>query len=240
ITSGDDPQEFAAALDSACTDADLVVTAGAVSMGDAEVVRQVLGDRADSRFGPVAMQPGGPQGLAGWRDTPVVCLPGNPVSALVSFVVLLRPLLLEAVGREPVRAVRGRLTGAVSSPAGRTQYLRAVLGPGVDGERPTVEPVSGPGSHLAATIARADVLAEIPADVTELPAGAEEEALPLERCRRASTGRRVAPWPHVPTPSHGTSSTPSTTPGCSASTACPAIRSTGSPTRSARPGQWTG
>lgn len=179
ITSGDDPQEFAAALDSACTDADLVVTAGAVSMGDAEVVRQVLGDRADSRFGPVAMQPGGPQGLAGWRDTPVVCLPGNPVSALVSFVVLLRPLLLEAVGREPVRAVRGRLTGAVSSPAGRTQYLRAVLGPGVDGERPTVEPVSGPGSHLVATMARADVLAEIPAGNSVTSAGAEVEALPL-------------------------------------------------------------
>src|SRR5699024_3932065 len=153
-------------------------------------------------------------------------LPGNPVSALVSFVVLLRPLLLEAVGREPVRAVRGRLTGAVSSPAGRTQYLRAVLGPGADGERPTVEPVSGPGSHLVATMARA--------------AGAEVEALPLVRCRRAAAGRRVGPWPHVPPPSHGTSSTPSTTPGCSASTACPAIRSTGSPTRSARPGQWTG
>nr|WP_241727752.1 molybdopterin-binding protein [Dietzia sp. DQ11-71] len=68
-------------------------------MGDAEVVRQVLADREGARFAPIAMQPGGPQGLSSWRGTPVVCLPGNPVSAMVSFVVLLRPVILEAVGR---------------------------------------------------------------------------------------------------------------------------------------------
>ena len=181
LTSGDDREEFTAALDSAAGDADLVVTVGAVSMGDAEVVRQVLDGREGSRFAPIAMQPGGPQGLSTWRDTPVVCLPGNPVSALVSFVVLLRPVILEAVGRAPIRPVRARLSRDVTSPAGRAQYLRAALtlpdpaGP----ELPTVEPVSGPGSHLVASMARADVLVEIPADVTALAAGAEVEAIPL-------------------------------------------------------------
>ena len=87
-----------------------MVTVGAVSMGDAEVVRQVLADREGARFAPIAMQPGGPQGLSSWRGTPVVCLPGNPVSAMVSFVVLLRPVILEAVGRAPVRPVRARLS----------------------------------------------------------------------------------------------------------------------------------
>lgn len=173
LTSSDDPREFAATLNTACTNADLVVTAGAVSMGDAEVVRQVLGSRDGARFAPIAMQPGGPQGLATWRDTPVVCLPGNPVSAMVSFVVLLRPLILEAVGRAPSPALRGRLARAVDSPAGRTQYVRAAI----TGDR--VEPVSGPGSHLVASMARADVLVEIPAEVTALPAGAEVDLLPL-------------------------------------------------------------
>ena len=179
LTSSDDRDEFTAALDSAARDADLVVTVGAVSMGDAEVVRQVLEGREGARFAPIAMQPGGPQGLSVWRDTPVVCLPGNPVSALVSFVVLLRPVILEAVGRSPIRPVRARLTREVSSPAGRAQFLRAVLTHSDIGSLPAADPVSGPGSHLVASMARADVLVEIPADVSALPAGAEVDALPL-------------------------------------------------------------
>ncbi|AWH93653.1 molybdopterin molybdenumtransferase MoeA [Dietzia lutea] len=178
--SGDDRGEFTAALDAATGDADLVVTAGAVSMGDAEVVRQVLADREGARFAPIAMQPGGPQGLSTWRGTPVVCLPGNPVSALVSFVVLLRPVILEAVGRAPIHPVRARLARDVTSPAGRVQYLRAAMVPDSPGaDLPAADPVSGPGSHLVASMARADVLVEIPADVTSLAAGAEVDALPL-------------------------------------------------------------
>ena len=173
IVAGDDRHEFTSALDAAVGGADLVVTAGAVSMGDAEVVRQVLADRDGARFAPIAMQPGGPQGLSTWRGTPVVCLPGNPVSALVSFVVLLRPVILEAVGRAPIRPVRARLTRDVRSPGGRVQFLRAAL------RGDTAEPVSGPGSHLVASMARADVLIEIPADVTSLAAGAEVDAIPL-------------------------------------------------------------
>lgn len=172
VTCGDGREEFTAALDAATAGTDLVVTAGGVSMGDAEVVRQVLAEREGARFAPIAMQPGGPQGLSAWRDIPVVCLPGNPVSALVSFVVLLRPVILEAVGREPVAPIRVRLAREVTSPAGRVQYLRAARGD--DG---TVEPVSGPGSHLVASMARADVLLEVPADVTALDAGAEVDAL---------------------------------------------------------------
>ena len=181
IICGDDRSQFAAALDAASGDADLVVTAGAVSMGDAEVVRQVLADRVGARFAPIAMQPGGPQGLSTWRDTPVVCLPGNPVSALVSFVVLLRPVLLEAVGRAPISPVRARLSRDISSPAGRVQFLRATLTPAASAGAalPTADPVSGPGSHLVASMARADALVEIPAEVTSLPAGAEVDALML-------------------------------------------------------------
>ncbi|MCT2058095.1 molybdopterin molybdotransferase MoeA [Dietzia cinnamea] len=177
--SGDDRGEFTAALDAATGDADLVVTAGAVSMGDAEVVRQVLADREGARFAPIAMQPGGPQGLSTWRGTPVVCLPGNPVSALVSFVVLLRPVILEAVGRSPVQPVRARLSRDVTSPAGKVQFLRAALGPDSGAGIPVVEPVSGSGSHLVASMARADVLVEIPADVTSLAAGTEVDAVAL-------------------------------------------------------------
>lgn len=178
VVSSDARDDFTAALDAATRGTDLVVTVGAVSMGDAEVVRQVLEDREGARFAPIAMQPGGPQGLSTWRGTPVVCLPGNPVSALVSFVVLLRPVILEAVGRAPTETRRARLSRAVTSPSGRTQYLRAALMRDESGSL-AAEPVSGPGSHLVASMARADVLVEIPADVTSLAAGAEVHVLPL-------------------------------------------------------------
>lgn len=173
-TSGDAREEFTAALEAAVGGCDLVVTVGAVSMGDAEVVRQVLSGRDGARFAPIAMQPGGPQGLSTWKNTPVVCLPGNPVSAMVSFAVLLRPVILEAVGRAPIAPIRVRLSRDVTSPAGRVQYLRAALGPDN-----TADPVSGPGSHLVASMARADVLVEIPAEITSLAAGTEVDALPL-------------------------------------------------------------
>ncbi|MDV8002007.1 gephyrin-like molybdotransferase Glp [Rhodococcus sp. IEGM 1408] len=178
VVSSDARDDFTAALDAATRGTDLVVTVGAVSMGDAEVVRQVLEDRDGARFAPIAMQPGGPQGISTWRGTPVVCLPGNPVSALVSFVVLVRPVILEAVGRAPLGTRRARLSRAVASPGGRTQYLRAALMRDETGSL-AAEPVSGPGSHLVASMARADVLVEIPADVTDLPAGTEVDVLPL-------------------------------------------------------------
>lgn len=178
VRSSDVRDDFTSALDAASGGADLVVTVGAVSMGDAEVVRQVLGDRDGARFAPIAMQPGGPQGMSTWRGTPVVCLPGNPVSALVSFMVLLRPVLIEAVGRAPERRARAVLVRAVDSPPGRTQYIRAAVVTSEVGGL-AVNPVSGPGSHLVASMARSDVLVEVPADVTSLPAGAEVDILPL-------------------------------------------------------------
>ena len=83
----------------------------------------------------------------------------------------------------PVPTTRARLSRAVGSPAGKTQYLRGALAaepsggdlPGI----PTVDPVSGPGSHLVASMARADVLIEVPADVTSLAAGDEVAVIPL-------------------------------------------------------------
>ncbi len=98
----DDVPAFTGALDEAVGDwADLVLTTGGISAGAYEVVRQALEPRG-LVVTPVAVQPGGPQAsgtveLAG-RDVPVVSFPGNPVSALVSFELFLRPLLAEDAG----------------------------------------------------------------------------------------------------------------------------------------------
>lgn len=178
---GDDPGYFEEALDvatgtrSTTPDAapDLVITTGAVGMGDFEVVRQTLEGTSGAWFGQVGMQPGGPQGLATWADVPIVCLPGNPVSVLVSFVVLLRRIISEAAGISLLPTRMMTLAHAVTSPVGRTQFLRVTLDDGI------ATPLSGPGSHLIATMGRADGLAEIPADDTEIPQGAKVRVWPL-------------------------------------------------------------
>ncbi|MFB8227892.1 gephyrin-like molybdotransferase Glp [Cellulosimicrobium sp. NPDC055967] len=174
---GDDAARFAAVLAEAAAVAELVVTSGGVSQGAYEVVKDVLGGGASSgvTFRSVAMQPGGPQGFGAVHGTPVLTFPGNPVSAQVSFAMFLREPLERASGLPAVDRVRTAvLAEALTSPAGKRQLLRGATGP--DG---TVRVVGGAGSHLVASMARADVLVDVPADVTEWDAGTEVEVREL-------------------------------------------------------------
>ncbi|QJW37415.1 gephyrin-like molybdotransferase Glp [Cellulosimicrobium protaetiae] len=193
---GDDAARFAAVLAEAAAVADLVVTSGGVSQGAYEVVKDVLagsgavgsrvvdqgaGQEAGRAASPVvtfrsvAMQPGGPQGFGTVHGTPVLTFPGNPVSAQVSFAMFLREPLERAAGLPAVDRVRTAvLAEGLTSPAGKHQLLRGATGP--DG---TVRVVGGAGSHLVAAMARADVLVDVPADVTQWDAGTEVEVREL-------------------------------------------------------------
>ncbi|MFZ2512004.1 MAG: gephyrin-like molybdotransferase Glp [Gordonia sp. (in: high G+C Gram-positive bacteria)] len=172
IASARDDDSFAAVLTAACQDADVVITSGGVSMGEREPVRQLL--QPHGWFGPIAMQPGGPQGLATWHKTPIIALPGNPVSIVVSFEILIRDTLRELAGLPAIPAGQATLARAVTSVAGKTQFLRGVTND--DGQ---VVPIGGPGSHLMVTAAAADLLIEIDADTTALDAGAEVTTWPM-------------------------------------------------------------
>jgi molybdopterin molybdotransferase len=163
--SSDETPVFRDILDRATAAADLVITSGGISEGAYEVVRETVGPLGAS-VGHVAMQPGGPQATAVVNGVPVLCFPGNPVSTQVSFAIFARPLLLEAAGRGAGVTSERTLAADLRSVAGKRQFLRGRLGSGG-----TVALVSGPSSHLVAAMARADVLVDIPADVTELAAG---------------------------------------------------------------------
>ncbi|WP_083865026.1 molybdopterin molybdotransferase MoeA [Nocardia brevicatena] len=168
--SSDDPAVFQRLLAETTVTADLVFTSGGVSKGDFEVVREVLGPLG-GWFGPVAVQPGGPQGLTVVDGVPVLSFPGNPVSTLVSFEVFARPILRRLMGLPAVETFEVPLLSAVRSPESRRQFLRGRLTHGA-GRTRAVEVVSGPGSHLVASMAAADVLIDVPERVTELPVGA--------------------------------------------------------------------
>jgi molybdopterin molybdotransferase len=151
---------------------DLLLTTGGVSAGAYEVVRDAF-ETAGVVFGHVAMQPGDPQGwgtlTVHGRALPVVCFPGNPVSALVSFEAFLRPALHDATGVGVARLRRTALMGeAADSPVGKHQLRRGRLD--VDGR---VRLVGGPSSHLLAAHAAATVLVHVPVGVDRLDEGDE-------------------------------------------------------------------
>lgn len=176
----DQPEAFLEALEEQLVRADVVVTSGGVSMGDYDVVKAALRPLGTVWFGPVAMQPGKPQGFGhvGEDRVPIFTLPGNPVSAYLSFELFVLPALRKMMGLTPWTrpAVSARLTHAITSPPGRRQLLRAHLDP-ADG---TVSPVGGPGSHLVGGLADADALVVVPEHVTALEAGAVVSVLPMD------------------------------------------------------------
>ena len=166
----DDAERFVDALDQAVGEwADLVLTTGGISAGAYEVVRQALEPRG-LQVTPVAMQPGGPQALGSvtiaGRSVPVVAFPGNPVSALVSFEVFLRPVLARAAGLPEARPSADLPSAdAATSPAGKHQVRRGTI---VDGR---VQFVGAPSSHLLWHYAEATHLVHVPVGTSQVDPG---------------------------------------------------------------------
>lgn len=176
----DDAAALLAAIEDALGTADLLISSGGVSMGgEHDVVKAALSTLGTVRFRRVAMQPGMPQGFGtvGPTATPIFALPGNPVSAYVSFCLFVRPALdaLQGIFGERARPGRATLAGPVKSPPGRRSYLRGILDPSSG----SVTPVAGQASHQLANLAKANSLIVVPEDVTALDAGAAVTVLDL-------------------------------------------------------------
>jgi molybdopterin molybdotransferase len=181
--SSDDPAAFTEALGDQLVRADLVVTSGGVSKGTHDVVKEVLSELGTVDFLEVAMQPGKPQGfgVVGEDGTPIFTLPGNPVSAYVSFEMFVVPALHKLTGRATVgrRMVTGTVTTSVRSMRGKQQLVRAQVALGAGGVQ--VTPVGGAGSHLIAGLAQADALIVLAEGVTHVDQGDEVPVLLLDR-----------------------------------------------------------
>lgn len=189
---GDEPAELRALLSTRLGEIDALITTGGVSAGTYDVVKEALSERGGVEFVAVAMQPGKPQGFGelsdGERTVPIFCLPGNPVSVFVSVMVLVTPALEVLSGWADGGPPEPFLVDAVAAegwrcPPGRRQYLPVTLeipeagdtadkvGRDVGEELLRVRPVSGSGSHLVASLARAEALAVIESDVEQIEPG---------------------------------------------------------------------
>jgi molybdopterin molybdotransferase len=176
----DDTAAVLAAVTDALADADLLITSGGVSMGgEHDVVKAALSTLGTVTFRRVALQPGMPQGFGtvGPAATPIFTLPGNPVSAYVSFWLFVQPAMdaMQGIFRERAKRAPARVTAPVRSPPGRRSYLRGVL----DADAGLVSPVHGQGSHQLANLARANALIIVPEEVTSLEAGASVDVMDL-------------------------------------------------------------
>ncbi len=167
----DDPAALVAWLDAVAAGVDLVVLTGGVSVGAYDVVRDVL-TRADGVFRHVRVQPGRPQGWAHWQGTMVVALPGNPLSAALSYEVFVRPLLDRLLGRSPRPDDTAVAALGWASPKDRRQLVPVRLTTGPDGRLlATPSHVRGSASHTVTSLAAADGFAMVAEDVTEVRPG---------------------------------------------------------------------
>ena len=177
----DDHTKLLDVLESQLLRADVLVTTGGVSMGAFDIVKQALSELGTVSFTRVAMQPGKPQGFGHLGDhVPIFCLPGNPVSALVSFEVFVRPAIRKLLGKRSIQraTVQAAALERIESAAGVRQYRRGVLHREASGGY-SVTLVGGPGSHLIAAMASANCLVVIDEEVTEVVSGSRVTVIPL-------------------------------------------------------------
>ena len=173
-----DPAVLRDVVEGQVSRAEVIVIAGAVGGAAAEDVRTVLSELGDVEVARIAMHPGSVQGFGqlGREGVPVFLLPANPVSALVVFEVMVRPLIRMSLGkRQPMRrVVQARTLSPITSVAGRKGYLRGQLMRDQDTGEYLVQALGGaPGasSHLLATLAEANCLVMVPGDAEQVRTG---------------------------------------------------------------------
>jgi molybdenum cofactor synthesis domain-containing protein len=160
----DDPDAIAAALEDALAACDAVLLTGGVSVGDFDFVKEVFGRFGDAVSWEVAMKPGKPLAWGLLRDRPVFGLPGNPVSAAVSFEMFARPAIRRLLGHaDPVRPTLAAVADEAlrRRPDGKLHLVRAVARTGDDG-RLHVRSAGGQGSHMLGALAAGNALAQLP------------------------------------------------------------------------------
>jgi molybdopterin molybdotransferase len=157
--------------------ADLIITTGGVSMGAYDPVKSAFLKLGTAQFHKVAMQPGMPQGFGsvGEPAIPIITLPGNPVSAYISFETFIRPVIRKMRGLKQLQRPQrsATLKGDLQSPMSKVQFARGRF---VD--KGQVELVgAGQGSHVLGGLAQADALIVIPVGVDSIASGEQVQVI---------------------------------------------------------------
>ena len=167
----DDARLLRSTLGEAAANADAVVSSGGVSMGEYDLVKQVLSELGRIEFWRVAMQPAKPFAFGFLDGTPLFGLPGNPVSVVVAFEQFVRPAVLKRMGSS--RLFRRRSAAAAAAPLStnpeKVVFVRVIVEDGPEG--PVTVPSGGQGSHVLSALAGADAFAVVPVGTGEVAVG---------------------------------------------------------------------
>jgi len=177
----DDRAAVEASLMAAAAENDAVITTGGVSVGEADHVGRVLREQGDVGFWRLTMKPGRPLNFGRFGDALFFGLPGNPVSAMVTFYQLVQPALRRLAGAEyrPPETLRARAAVAFPKKPGRTEFQRAILSVARDGT-PIVEAGGPQGSGRLTSMARANCFVVIPAQSHGVAADEWVDVQPFE------------------------------------------------------------
>jgi molybdopterin molybdotransferase len=176
----DDEEEHRRTIERALLGFDMLVTTGGASVGPHDLVRKVQAElRVEEVFWGVAVKPGKPVAFGVRRDHLVFNLPGNPVSVLATFELLVRPAVNALLGLpDPLPAFRrGTLGSAVRRNAERDELVRAAVRR--EGDDFLLEPLSGQESHMIVRAGRANALVLVEAGSGEVAAGTAVPYLPV-------------------------------------------------------------
>jgi molybdopterin molybdotransferase len=175
----DDPQRLKSALGAAAEDHDLVLTSGGVSTGEADHVRAAIEAVGKLVFWRVAIKPGRPVAMAVIKGAAFVGVPGNPVAAFVTFVRVVRPLLLRLAGAlpDPMIALPVRAGFSYRKKKGRREYVRVTLKRGEDG---SIEASKYPqdGAGILSSLTESAGLVELDEETTQVEPGMAVGFLP--------------------------------------------------------------
>lgn len=159
---------------------DLFLTSGGVSVGDFDVVKEVLSAEGEMNFWRVRMKPGKPLAFGHIQGVPMLGMPGNPVSAMISFEIFARPAILKMLGKTTWEkpTVEATLLDEIKRKDDRRHFLRVML-ERRDGEY-VAQLTGDQGSGILLSMVRAQGLAVIPEDVNRLPAGARVQVVMMD------------------------------------------------------------
>jgi molybdopterin molybdotransferase len=178
----DDPEAVQRAFDEAAQSADVVITSGGVSVGEADYVKQILDRVGEVLFWKIAMKPGRPLAYGRIGRAHFFGLPGNPVSVMVTFYQFVRDALLYLQGQvtvAPLPSLKVTCTSAIKKAPGRTEFQRGILTRATDGQW-TVRATGDQGSGILSSMSQADCFIVLPTEMGNLPAGAVVDVQLLE------------------------------------------------------------
>ncbi len=169
-----DTREDLVAKFKAATRADIIISSGGVSVGDYDLVKDIMNEVGNNmQFWQVAMRPGKPLAFGSLEGVPIFGLPGNPVSSMVSFEQFVRPSILKMMGHKTLfrKTVRATVREDISKKEGTKHLIRARVD--YENGQYTVSITGEQGSGILKSMVRANGLIILPEDATSVKAGEE-------------------------------------------------------------------